>query len=176
MVSWAFQKRDLMRVGEALFIAEDRIGDFFKFSIGQWRRHRYDVKTLTSLKRDEIVPYVFAALNRYSFRKSDLPPKARHRDLYLICLQDDQILKALRRDKDLRLLPLLVYILTHELVHIVRFNSFMQRFDISQPWREEEERIVHGITFQVLKELSLPYFDYILESYQNHRICDLAIR
>ena len=46
----SFKKNDLTVVSDALEIAEDATGNFYKFSLGQWKRHRYDVKTLSSLK------------------------------------------------------------------------------------------------------------------------------
>ena len=50
MTFWPFEKEDLHTVSEALAIAEDKTGDFYKFSFGQWKRHRYDIKTLLDLK------------------------------------------------------------------------------------------------------------------------------
>jgi hypothetical protein len=168
-------KREYMRtVGEALDISEDRTGDYFKFSSGQWRRHRYDVKTLSQLTRREVVPDVFALLKKRTKREDAVEPSSRHRDFYFICLQDHRILKALKRDRDLGLLPLLVYVFTHELVHIVRFCNFSQRFEVSTRDREKEERIVHATTYEILKELSLPRLDYILNSYETHRVCDMV--
>jgi hypothetical protein len=40
--------------------------------------------------------------------------------------------------------------------------------------RDEEEKIVHATTFDILKDLSLPKLDYVLEAYQDQRICHLA--
>jgi len=170
-----FDYEDMVKVGEGLEISEDRTGNFYKFSAGQWKRHRYDVKTLSSLSRTEIRPNAFALLNK-CYRVADASEsKSLAQDFYFICLQDHQILRALRRDRHLGFLPLLVYVFTHELVHIVRFCNFFQRFEISGKSREKEENIVHATTYEILKDLSLPRLDYILESYQNHRICDLAI-
>ncbi len=50
----SFKKNDLTVVSDALEIAEDATGNFFKFSLGQWKRHRYDVKTRSSLKTEEM--------------------------------------------------------------------------------------------------------------------------
>jgi hypothetical protein len=175
MTPWPFQNDDLLTVSEALDIAEDKTGDFFKFSFGQWKRHHYDIKTLPFLNEGEIAPHAFALLQKGSRVVNGFESKTKKRDFYMICLQDDQILKALQRDKDLESLPLLVYILTHELVHIVRFCNFFQRFEVSGESREKEEKIVHKTTFEILRDLSMPSLDYILESYQGHRICDLAI-
>jgi hypothetical protein len=172
MIHAPFRKEDMLTVSEALDIAEDRTGDYFKFSSGQWRRHRYDVKTLSQLERNEMLPDVFALLKKSHKGSEGVEPRSSHRDFYFICLQDHRILKALKRDRDLGLLPLLVYVFTHELVHIVRFCNFSQRFEVSTKDREKEERIVHATTFEILKELSLPRLDYILNSYETHRVCD----
>jgi hypothetical protein len=169
-----FKREDLLTLSEALDIAEDRIGDYFKFSSGQWRRHRYDVRTLTQLATDEVVPDVFALLKKSNQKKVRIEPNSRNRDFYFICLQDHRIMKAMKRDRDLGLLPLLVYVFTHELVHIVRFCNFSQRFEVSTKDREKEERIVHATTYEILKELSLPRLDYILNSYETHRVCDMV--
>ncbi len=175
MTELAFQDKNLETVSDALDIAEDKTGDYYKLSFGQWKRHHYDVKTLSALSDDEITSYAFALLNKCLRVTDRVEPKARTQDFYFICLQDHRILQAMRRDKDLKLLPLLVYILTHELVHIVRFCNFSQRFEVSGKGKENEERVVHSTTYSILKDLSLPDLEYILESYKGHRICELLI-
>jgi hypothetical protein len=170
-----FKREQLMTVSEALDIAEDRIGAHYKFSSGQWKRHRYDVKTLSGLRRSEIVPEAFALLYKGVKRPSQFEPEARNRDDYLICIQDHEILKALRRDEDMGLLPLLVYVFAHELVHIVRFSNFLQRFEVSEKDRELEEKVVHSTTHRILRRLSLPRLDYVLRSYEHHGFCDLVL-
>ncbi|MBN1850307.1 MAG: hypothetical protein JW932_17180 [Deltaproteobacteria bacterium] len=176
MTYWSFEDTNLKIVSDALHIAEDKTGDFYKFSFSQWKRHRYDVKTQTFLADDEISSFAFALLNKCTTPFEGIDQEKAGKDFYIICLQDHQILKALKRDTSLNLLSLLVYIFTHELIHIVRFCNFYQRFDISGKEKESEERIVHETTYRILKELSLPRLDYILESYQPHRICDLGIQ
>jgi len=175
MTFQSFDGEDLHTLGEALAIAEDKTGDYYKFSFLQWKKHHYDVKTLSSLNSNEIVHHAFALLNKGSRVLTGYDSKTKKRDFYFICLQDHQILTALKRDKNISLLPLLVYIFTHELVHVVRFCNFLQRFEISDKVKEREERIVHETTFGILRDLSLAKLDYILESYQGHRICDLAV-
>lgn len=175
MALWPFERKQLITVSEALDIAEDRISGHYKFSSVQWKRHRYDVKTLSSLKNEEIVPKAFALLYKGVRNSDDLAFGNRERDFYLICLQDHEILKAMRRDQNLELLSLLVYIFTHELVHIVRFSNFLQRFDVSKCDREMEEKVVHSTTHQILRGLSLPKLDYVLSSYQSHGMSDLVL-
>ena len=175
MTFWPFEIETLNTVSEALEIAEDRTGDFYKYSLGQWKRHRYDVKTLCQLTEEELVAPAFALLHKYVGSTHIDAPKSRAQDFYFICLQDHQILKALKRDNKLQLLPLLIYVFTHELVHIVRFCNFLERFEITGEGRDREEGIVHSTTYEILKNLALPDIDYILDAYQGHRICDLAL-
>ena len=175
MTNLSFQEKNLATVSDALDIAEDRTGNFYKFSFEQWKRHRYDVKTLDSLSDNEISSYGFALLNKYSREVESYESRIKKRDFYFICLQDHHIIDALERDKDLTLLSLLVYIFTHELVHIVRFCNFFQRFEITGKGKEDEEMLVHSITYRILKNISLPKMDYILESYRWHRLCDMAV-
>ena len=170
----AFNDLDLMVVSDALDIAEDATGNFYKFSIDQWKRHHYEIKTLISLSRNEISKHAFALLNKGSRLISGFEPKTKERDFYFICLQDHRILKALERDKELGLMPLLVYIFTHELVHIVRFCNFLQRFEVSGKVREMEESVVHATTYDILEDVSLPKLHYVLDSYKGHRMFDLA--
>jgi hypothetical protein len=175
MTIWPFNSNDLSTVSAALEIAEENTGDFYKFSFDQWKRHRYEVKTLSSLNDEEITTNAFALLNKGSRITSGFDSRTKERDFYFICLQDHQILKALGRDKNLGITPLLVYVFTHELVHIVRFCNFHQRFDLSGINKNEEEKIVHSTTYEILKDLSLPRLDYVLEAYQDQRICRLAV-
>ena len=170
-----FSAEDIQTVSDALDIAEDRTGCFYKVSFAQWKRYRYGVKTLSSLNPHEIVPdSAFALLNKYSDQGTVYHPRNWKRDFYAICLQDHQILKAMGRDENLSLLPLMVYVFTHELIHIVRFCNFDQRFDVDGEHREREEEIVHATTGKVLKGLSLKSIDYILDVYRDHGICSLA--
>jgi hypothetical protein len=171
----SFAKRDLLTIGDALDIAEDSIGNYFKLSNQQWKQIPYEIKTLESLTHDEITSAAFALLNK-GFKSQDDYPWAHERQyVYFICLQDHLILKALKRDKGLSLLPLLVYVFTHELVHIVRFSKFVQRFDAMGQNREKEESLVHAKTFEILNKVSLPNLDYVLEAYRVHGICETRL-
>jgi hypothetical protein len=169
----AFGDENIRDVGEALDVAEDVTGNFYKLSTEQWKRHPYDVKTLASLTNREIIPSAFAVLHKGVVNADHLARDIAKRDVYFICLQDDRILWAVDRDKDIRLFPLLVYVLTHELVHIVRFSKFVKRFESSGKSREDEESIVHATTHEILQRISLPRLDKVLDLYRDHRICHL---
>lgn len=171
----AFKEHELRILSDALDISEDAIGEYYKFSTAQWKRHLYDVKTLSSLRKDEICQHAFASLNKGSRATSYFDSRTKKRDFYFICLQDHIVLNALKRDKELSLLPLLVYVCTHELIHIVRFCNFFTGFEVPITRREEEEKIVHATTFEILRDLSIQKLDYVLDSYKNKRICDLTV-
>ena len=64
MTLWPFKNEELSTVSDALEIAEENIGDFYKFSFEQWKRHHYEVKTLSSLVDDEITSNAFALLTK----------------------------------------------------------------------------------------------------------------
>ncbi len=170
-----FSHHDLAVVSEALAIAEDVTSDFHKFSFRQWKRHNYDVKTLSSLRQDEVSSFALAVLTRAIREVDEFSSKTRRRDFYFICLQDHLILEVLKRDRRLKLLPLLIYIFTHELVHIVRFCNFSQRFDISASARAEEEALVHSRAFEILEACSIPRLDHVLTSYNDHRQSPVAL-
>jgi len=166
-----FKPDNLDTVSEALDIAEDATTNFFKLSSAQWNRHRYEVRTVSSWIWEEAPDWAFAVLHRAARAEETIFVPSSRRDYYFICLQDRRILEALSRDGRLRLLPLLVYVLTHELVHIVRFSSFLQRFMAGAEDRNREERVVHDTTHRILDRLPMPALDYVLNSYRGHRIC-----
>ncbi len=158
-----FKKRDFGIIDEALEIAEDLTANFYKFSTTQWKkRHKYDVRTLISLKKYQITDKAFAVIYQDKIKDLSCVPQ-KIENVYLICLQDHLILRAILEDKNLSLLPFLVYILTHELVHIVRFCNFYQSFYSED--KEKEEEIVDSITFEILKSVKLPRLSYVLEMY-----------
>ena len=168
-----FKDEDLVTLSDALDVAEDRTSNFFKFSHNVWKKNQYDVRTMRSLAPGEVSNFALAVL-RKGTRKGEPDWTSKERSFYSICLQDHQILKAVQRDKELALLPFLTYIFTHELVHIVRFGRFLQRYEISGVNREKEEQIVHAITFEILKSLSLRKMGYVLDAYQGHRMCEIS--
>ncbi|MBI4773152.1 MAG: hypothetical protein HY788_03045 [Deltaproteobacteria bacterium] len=171
----AFNEDQLAIVHHAVEIAEEVTANHFRISTSEWKRMRYDIKTLQNLTQGEITNKAFAQLFKYS-REPQVPPRP-HRvlDFYLICLQDHKILEALLREAGVTLLCLCLYILTHELVHVVRFTKFFKRFDCTEAEREREESSVHSITYEILKGLSWPDMRTILESYTLFREVDRVV-
>jgi hypothetical protein len=154
---------------QSIDISEELISDFFKISTSDWKRYRYDIQTLATLTEEEISDAAFAQIRRYSHR-----PDARLRgsepgDFFKICLQDHVIRKALQRDPGVELLPLMVYIVTHELIHVVRFARFLQSFDSKPAELEPEERRVHALTYQLLQDSTIKGIPEVLAAFRDCR-------
>ena len=60
----SLKNEKLLAISGALNIAEEKTGDLYEFSFGQWKRHRYDVKTLPVLRDNDIISHAFALLNK----------------------------------------------------------------------------------------------------------------
>ncbi len=154
-----FQAQHHRLLQEAAGIAEEVTSDFFKLGASHWRRARYDILTLEELRAEEISPHALALVAKYNGRPQDRVLKSAAFDFYRVCLQDHNILKALGVCRDLRLLPLLTYILTHELVHIVRFSQFLALFEAPAGQKQQEEEHVHRLTQKILEPLK--YLDLL---------------
>lgn len=150
----AFQTRELDRLPSILAQAEDLTGSYFKLSSFDPSRFPFELATLRDLDSREIAPRAFAQLARYAVQNRTRPGRGLTRPLYRICLQDHNVLRALRREGGaLSLDPLLLYILTHELCHIVRFCSFRQLFEADGAERAAEEERVHWLTHEILSPM-----------------------
>jgi hypothetical protein len=162
-----FSEADKRVLCQAAVIAEDMTSDFYKLSHSRWLRSRYDILTREQLRAEEVSPYALAMVSRYDGRLPDrLLPSAAF-DYYRICLQDPNILAALRRRPGLSPLALLCYVLTHELVHIVRFSRFEARFDAGEAERAAEERLVHRLTRQILAPLRCLDLAPVIDFYES---------
>jgi hypothetical protein len=164
-----FTSEQLSIVTHAVGIAEELVSNHYKMSASQWLRPKYDVKTLADLEPPEIVEGPFAQIIRYQGQPRAASLTSATYDFYKICLQDHAILSALRLNPDLQLLPFVLYIITHELIHIVRFSKFLQGFDASADERLAEEQRVHARTHDLLLGLKLPGLPDVLHFYRDWR-------
>ena len=153
---------------EAMIIAEEMTSDFFKLSPNHWRRARYDILTLEGLEEEEISTHALALVAKYHGCHRDRMLKSAVFDFYRICLQDHNILKALETYPDLSLLPLFLYILTHELVHVVRFSQFQALFEVPEEQRREEEKQVHLLTQKILSPLNFRDLPRVISYYEDN--------
>lgn len=165
----SFDDRQIQGINTAVEQAEEIIADHYKLSASQLLRLNYDVKTLADLSENEIVDGHFAQIIRYTEKKNHTMLDAGADDFYKICLQDHCILRALERHRELDLLAFALYIVSHELIHIIRFRRFLQKFDATSHERMAEERRVHFITHEILSRLLIGNMAPVLKFYENWR-------
>jgi len=164
-----FRPLQLHRVTCAVDMAEELVSNHYKLSTSQLRRLNYDVKTLADLSAEEIATGHFAQLVKYRLRKKEGLLETESEDFYKICLQDHSILAALAKHPELGFMGFILYIVCHELIHVVRFRRFLQQFDASAEEKLAEERRVHAKTNEILSPVSLNGMAPVLEFYENWR-------
>lgn len=163
-----FSPQQLSQVAEAALVSEELVNNYFKLSSAQWLKNRYDIKTACELDRHERVEGPLAQVIKYEARKNQALFGSQSYNFYKVCLQDDAILATACR-KDLKLDPLLVYILTHELVHVVRFSMYKHRYENSgeADLALDEERKVHRLTYDILRSFSMDGMRQLFEFYKD---------
>jgi len=139
------------QLAEIFRLSEDNLIDKLKLSHKELTRLSYDIYVL---KENKFIKNKFATILKAEVLH-DLPSKRKN--FYLICLNKNRIFK--RNNPFLK--ELLLYILTHELVHLVRFIRYESSFYFKNKW--QEEKTVHKITKELLKNLKfLPRMEEIL--------------
>ncbi|MCF8031484.1 MAG: hypothetical protein K9K66_02190 [Desulfarculaceae bacterium] len=160
-----FGREEMRLLCEGLSVAEDRVSDHFRLSEGFWCRHPFEVRTLAELNPDEVTGQALAQVLK--LRKSH-GKRLRGKDFWRICFQDHNFLETVQREGSKELfLPLLTYVMVHELVHVVRFCTYVQRFELDQEQRQAEEAEVHRLSGKVLKKVPLPHLDQVLRCYED---------
>lgn len=131
--------------------AEHLVWGFYALSEREGERIHYEVKTLRDLLPEEVTDEALAHLVCYDFVRRVGSHILQHYELYRICLQDHRLLEAARAlPRPLGLRALLLYVLTHELVHVVRFAQKLQRIDLPPDERAAEEAAVERTTWKIL--------------------------
>jgi len=161
-----FSPDQLAIVNDAAAMAEEVVSDFFKMSANQWLQSVYDVKTLVDLATGEIVNGPYAQIIRYQGKRKNVSLGSSTYDFYKICIQDHAVLATLHRSPDIRLFPFSLYIVSHELIHIVRFTKFLQNFNASPQEKLEEEKRVHHLTRQILNNRRVSGLEQVLTFYR----------
>lgn len=165
-----FSSPQLDEVNNAVAMAEELVSNHFKMSASQWLRPRFDVKTVCDLAPEEIVDGPFAQIIRYVGRRRASVLGSTAYDFYKVCLQDHAILAAVSSRPDLALFPFLLYVVAHELIHIVRFSKFLQNFEANAEEKQVEEVRVHQITHQILHPVSVGGMPPVLEFFERWRM------
>jgi len=164
-----FNSEEIQAVTDSTAMAEELVSNHYKMSASQWLHPMYDVKTLTDLEPREIVHGPFAQIIRYEGKKQDTILGSSTYDFYKICIQDHTILSTIHETPEISLLPFTLYIITHELVHIVRFGKFLQNFTATQQETMIEEKRVHDTTHNILKNVQISGISAVFRFYEKWR-------
>jgi len=165
-----FKTDQIKIVNDSVEIAEELVSNHYKMSASQWLHRKYDIKTLVDLNPDEIVRGPYAQIIRYKGQRKDTSLGSSTYDFYKICLQDHSILATLEQLSEMKLFPFTLYIIIHELIHIVRFSKFLQNFDASPEEKLAEEARVHEKTHEILKTVRFSGLTDIIKFYNKWRI------
>lgn len=145
-----FNEEEMEVVNQSVALAEELVNNSYKLSSSQMAQLNYDVKTSAHLLASEKSEEHFAQIVRYAAKRKGAVLKTDTEDFYKICVQDPAILRVLKSNADLNLSSFLLYIVCHELIHVVRFRSFLQNFNAPFAERHAEESKVHGRTHDLL--------------------------
>lgn len=148
-----FTRSDLAILGKAASVAELLTQKYFDFGEDKWKRNPYAVFTRKYVTKHLYEDSAFASVIRYSGKtgRDRIEPNAHN---YGIVLQDPVILLELLKSSEHDLWTMGLFVLTHELIHIVRFREFGADFFASAHDRDKEERLVHGITREMLSGMN----------------------
>ena len=162
-----FTASELDKVAQAVLRAEELVNNYFKLSSSLWLKNRYDIKTARDMAPHEQVEGPYAQVLKYEGRKKEAPLGSSSFSLYHVCLQDPAILEQIRANPLIRLDPFLLYIVVHELVHVVRFLRFEHRYETGSEadLSLEEERKVHRLTRNIVVSVCMNGLSEVLEFY-----------
>jgi hypothetical protein len=164
-----FQQDEITVLRQSIDISEELISEHYKISTSQWKQYRYDIQSLRDLQEKEITDAAFAQVHRYSRNPHERLRGSELGDYFKICLQDHVIRRAVQRDSMIQLFPLSLYIVTHELIHVVRFAKFLQRFESTELEQDAEEGRVHVLTYQLLHNCKIPGLSEVLSAFSDCR-------
>jgi hypothetical protein len=131
---------------QALNEAEERTTRYYCIPPFRWERLCFDLLTQADHGWEPIPDPMLARV-----RCLQRINQNRAFDFYRIELNDRSILEAAEReDLTKNLYPFFVYILTHEMIHMVRLSSILDGPDIPIPGNEPEEKRVQQISRRIL--------------------------
>jgi len=158
-----FNEKQISNMHHAADIAEELVSNAYQLSSRQWQKTPYEIKTLVDLEHDEVVDVPYAQLVRYQAIKKRSELSSARYDYYKICVQDHNILSTYNNNQGINLFPFFLYIITHELIHIVRFSRFLHLFHATEHERLIEEQKVHSKTKEILRCLRMTSLKPVLE-------------
>ena len=158
-----FSREQRKLVIRALGEAEEHTSRYYCIPPHQWQRLRYDLLTRQDTEWEPLPEVVLArvqCLEKLSARRS------QPFDFYRIQLNDPSILRAAKRE-NLRndLYHFLVYILTHEMVHLVRLSTIIGHEKDFLILLDSEESRVRKVSHQILSHARYKALQPILDRF-----------
>lgn len=157
-----FTASDRVVLRRAAYLAEGLTQRYFDLGPDMWQRNPYALLTRKEVGRTLFHDDAFANIvriehpHRYHGKQSAKP-------MYGVVLHDPNMLMALLRSTRHDLWGLGLFVLTHELIHIVRFREFDVDFFASGAGRDEEERVVYSMTRDILSGITA--IEHVFELY-----------
>jgi hypothetical protein len=164
-----FEPDEIAVLRQSIDLSEELLSEHYKVSTSQWKRYRYDIQSLRDLHEKEITDAAFAQIHRYLRHPHERLRGSEPGDFFKICLQDHVIRRAVQRAAIIELVPLSLSIVTHELIHVIRFAKFLQRFDSTEMEQEAEEGRVHAMTYHLLQNCKVPGLPEVLSAFRDCR-------
>jgi hypothetical protein len=160
-VRFSMEQRNLAI--RALDEAEERTSRYYCIPPHQWQDLPYDLLTRQDTEWEPLPAAVLAQVQRL---EKISPRRAGSFDFYRIQLNDPSILTAAERENLYAYFyHFLVYILTHEMVHLVRLGKIIGHERDLPVCPETEESRVHRISRQILSNVGYGAFHPILEKF-----------
>lgn len=163
---YCFDPVQLGMVSAARERAAGFVSAYYRVAPREWLRMPYEVRTLRTLDSSEVTDSALAQTVCYAFKRQAGDVLVEEGDLFRICLQDPRILVA-ARNLQLGLESLLTYVLTHELVHVVRFGQRLQSVDLPRELRSCEEQKVERTTRTILARSGCSEINRVLSCADN---------
>jgi hypothetical protein len=159
-----FNDRERKLVISALTEAEERTSRYYCIPPRHWQRLQYDLITGKDLGWEPLPETALARVQRVA------QINARRRvpaDFFRIQLNDPSILSAAKRENLVPdIYPFLVYIITHEMVHLVRLGTILDGAESPPSPAEVEEDRVERISRQILSRSGCEYFKPVFEKFR----------
>jgi hypothetical protein len=162
--SVCFDENQRKLVIHALSEAEDRTSGYYCIPPRHWQHLRYDLITRSDLAWTPLPELALAKVQRI---EQVNVMQRRQLEFFRIQLNDPRILGAAKRDRlEPILYPFLVYILTHEMVHLVRLSTILDETE-EQPFSAElEEERVERISRQILSQAGSDFFKPVFDRFR----------
>ena len=144
-----FSTDHMDEVKRATCEAERLVSSFYCIPGREWDKYGFDIKTEAEI--EEGLAGSSRALAQL-FKSSVMDVKrGMRKEFFSIQLFDGNIMdSAAGAGGEKMLPPLLLYVMTHEILHVIRFFSYPENFWLDAEWNREEEARVHGLTKRIL--------------------------